>query len=175
MQITLYILLSITCLLIFIEDVRTRLVTLWKILLLLFISGAICVLSGNNITSIVKTVSLNISIIAIVYLTLVLFYFFKERKFSFALKEKAGLADGLLFLAPAFCFSNVLFLYFILISVLGALVYSVMRRIGTSAKQITIPLAGITSLLFCVSIVVLDALKIDRLENAAIFEKFMLP
>jgi hypothetical protein len=175
MQIILYILLSVTGLLIFIEDVRTRLVTVWKILLILLISGVICVLSRNDFSSILKSVSINISVITIVYLALVLFYFLKERKFSFALKEKAGLADGLLFLAPAFCFSNVLFLYFILISVVGALVYSIVRRIASASKQITIPLAGITSLLFCISIIALDALQIDRLDDAAIFEKFILP
>ncbi|MBC7862014.1 MAG: hypothetical protein IAF38_03515 [Bacteroidia bacterium] len=172
-----YIFLSFSGILIFIEDVRTRLVTVWKILLIIAVSLGICAYSITDLDLFLKTILLNISVILIIYFSLVIFYFFKEKKFNFALKNKAGLADALLFVAPAICFSNVLFLYFILLSVLGALIYSIFLFIvrRKSENKITIPLAGICSLLFCISIIALEIFKIDRFDNAALFEKFMLP
>lgn len=171
---SIYILLTIPALLIFWEDVKTRMVTIWKIILLVAVSLVLFTLLSRDLASQLVIVSYNLGIIAVFYLSLVLAYYLKEKKLNLSLAGKMGLADLLIVLPPALCFSNFLFLYFIIACVLTGLIYGTVLQIRKRNTQATVPLAGITAMLFCMSFILLSVFKIDFQSNSSLFDYFIL-
>ena len=158
-----------------VEDLRTRMVTVWKIVLLFSLSLAYLLFTTNNITEQLKLAAFNICVIAIIYSGLIIKTLYTEKKFSVNLNGKIGLADLLLILPPALCFSNFIFMYFILICIFCGILYSLFLFLSKEMEKITIPLAGISSLLFCISLLLLHLFNIDAGDNNSLFEKFILP
>lgn len=184
MNILFYILLSAASLLIFYEDVRTRLVTLWKLIVFTGISSFFFPFT----TEAADMAGSNAAFILLIYSALVLIYSFREKKLDLTLQGKTGLADGLILLAPALNFSTLLFLYFLFACLAVSAFYALLRAIpagllaitgkssaAVPAKTITIPFAGLCAILFPPCMAALDLLQISRFSNTSLFEFFIFP
>ena len=120
------------------QDFRTRLISLWTIIIYSTCCVAIVILFKGQMALISNIIS------TLVYFTfcfsvLFLFYFIKERKLVNIMDTKIGWGDALIFLPIGFTLETVQLIVFFTLS------FCIVAVIGIflSNKQKTIPLAGI--------------------------------
>jgi len=149
MIITVKILLFISLLLIFFQDIRQR--EVWLFLLPVFaITGSILFYNSVQSEQFYYSIPINLAIVSILILINYLFARFILKKSLF--KEALGLGDMLFFIAFALSFPTLSFINFFVFSLLFSLVIQQVLRLyykykntNSEESQSTIPLAGYMS------------------------------
>lgn len=136
-------------LLIFYQDIRTRLVWWWLFPLVGILGGAIYYFEGNE-ENFLYNIGVNLVITSTILGILYLYATLVLRKKFF--EESFGLGDVLLFYALSFCFPSLTFIILFSFSMLFSSVLFIYFKGRT--KISTVPLAGFMALFFALIIIV---------------------
>lgn len=130
-----------------IEDFRFRRISLvW--LIGIFITATILQInSGLAFLTITKNVVLNLSIIAVNYLVLTIYFSFKNKRLINIQNQYLGIGDTIFIVSLSFLFSPLNFVCFLVFSLFFTLLFTLFVRLASPEKFKTIPLAGLQALL----------------------------
>jgi hypothetical protein len=140
MSIAIQVLLIILLLLIFYEDFKERLISLWKVSLCLLLGG-ILNFSKVNFTVFLVNISINVGFILILFSVLFLYARIKMKKEIF---KVFGVGDLLFFLVFASSLPTISFIVLFIFSLFFSLIVFLILKKKTT--QSTVPLAGLQSL-----------------------------
>lgn len=137
------------------QDLRTRLIHLWLIMLFTVLNVTQYLLSYNHYRLFENAVFCLLYFL-FSYLVLQLFYFVKTRKFQKLADNKIGWGDILLLFAIGLGLEPVSLIYFFT----GTFIASIVVQMIFSGKDKSIPLAGIAAICYILYLVVFEMMGV---------------
>lgn len=152
--------------LIVVEDFRDRKISLVWLIGISVSAFFVQINAVRSFAGLAVNIFTNLSIIAIIYLCLFMYFSLKHKRLINLGNHYIGWGDFVFLITIAFLFSPINFLCFILSSLLFSLVYSFFAKLILSEKFKTIPLAGLQSLFLIIILAILfKENKIGNINN----------
>ena len=145
MQWFLFILLSLTSLAIAYQDFKTRLISIW-LLIVFTVVNFTKYLNSHSIYQFLENTIFCLSYFLLCYLVLHLYFYLKTKKFQKLLDNKIGWGDVILFIAIGCCIEPIYIIYFFTIS----FILSLLTFILLFSNKKNIPMAGFLVLFYLI-------------------------
>jgi hypothetical protein len=123
------------------QDFKARLISLWLIVLFA-VANAVFYLSDNIFSGLVENTIFCIGYLLLLYVSLLLYFYLKNKKFEKLIDTQLGLGDVLVMLAIGLSLEPVAMIYFFSL----ALIISLLLSVLFFRKKQNIPLAGLVIL-----------------------------
>jgi len=131
------------------QDFKTRLISVW-LLLIFTVINIIGYLFYSSFSQLIENIIFCICYFLFSYLIIIFFYFLKTRKFVKIINAKIGLADIILFIAIGFTIEPFAFILFFSAS----FILSLLIQLLFIHRNKQVPLAGIMVLIYVVYLLV---------------------
>lgn len=156
MQVAFYSLLTLVSLLIFYQDLKDRLVSLWVLLLYAGLIIAYTIYE-KGIDIILQNAISTVAYFALCFGIIFLYYFIKERQFPKIMDVKLGWADVIICMSIGISLDVLLLVLFFTVS----FVISAIIGIVLQSRNKTVPLAGFLVILYLVFICISAYFPLD--------------
>lgn len=145
-------LLIISCIAIFVFDIKYRAVYWWLYVLVFGMSLYIALQHTSFSVWKIHT-AINLLVITVQFVVLQIWYIIRVRRFEFMFRKAIGLGDVLFLLCPVVLLPVPLFLYFLVIGfILSLLAHGIALRMFANYSK-TVPLAGYLSIVYALVII----------------------
>lgn len=125
-----------------VQDFKTRLISVWLIVIFT-ISNIALYLLLNSIYKFIENIIFCICYFLFSFLIISLFYYVKTKKIEPVINRKIGLGDIIIFFSVGICIEPIHLVYYFTLNFIIAIIVHLI-----SGDQKTIPLAGITVITF---------------------------
>jgi prepilin signal peptidase PulO-like enzyme (type II secretory pathway) len=126
------------------QDFRTRLISVWIIILFTVFNTGVYV-SFYSFRHLFENSFFLVCYLALLFCVLQLYFYIKHKKFERIIDKSVGLGDVLLFIVIGCCLEPPVMIYFFTLSFIAGVLFYLFRK-----NTKTVPLAGITVLLYLI-------------------------